>query len=176
MGWFDRELTKRRRDAKQVFDFVDPSVEKIDSLLGEDGETEARWAKDGENPDDKLLEALHVDVDGAGLLPEEPVKEGAEWSAEGSALCALLYHGLAFLRTVILFSDTQENDNGRYIITSSGILSSNQDANNDWPRMNGREAERIYNSVMWATVIAFAMVFGTVRQTMNGHSSSSSSL
>ena len=92
------------------------------------------------------------------------------------ALCALLYHGLAFLRTVILFSDTQENDNGRYIITSSGILSSNHDANNDWPRMNGREAERIYNSVMWATVIAFAMVFGTVRLTMNGHSSSSSSL
>lgn len=60
-------------------------------FVTEDGETEARWAEDGENPDDKLLEALHADVDGAGLLPEEPVKEGAEWSAEGSALCALLY-------------------------------------------------------------------------------------
>lgn len=26
LGWFDRELTKRRRDHKEVFDFVDPSV------------------------------------------------------------------------------------------------------------------------------------------------------
>ncbi len=25
LGWFDRELTKRRRDHKQVFDFIDPS-------------------------------------------------------------------------------------------------------------------------------------------------------
>ena len=24
LGWFDRELTKRRRDQKEVFDFVDP--------------------------------------------------------------------------------------------------------------------------------------------------------
>lgn len=26
LGWFDRELTKRRRDAKEVFDFIDPSI------------------------------------------------------------------------------------------------------------------------------------------------------
>ena len=26
LGWFDRELTKRKRDHKEVFDFVDPSV------------------------------------------------------------------------------------------------------------------------------------------------------
>ena len=26
LGWFDRELTKRRRDHKEVFDFVDPQV------------------------------------------------------------------------------------------------------------------------------------------------------
>lgn len=26
LGWFDRELTKRKRDAKEVFDFIDPAV------------------------------------------------------------------------------------------------------------------------------------------------------
>lgn len=31
MGYFDRELTKRKRDHKQVFDFVDPTVAAIDS-------------------------------------------------------------------------------------------------------------------------------------------------
>ncbi len=29
-GWFDRELTKRRRDHKEVFDFVDPTHPRID--------------------------------------------------------------------------------------------------------------------------------------------------
>lgn len=33
LGWFDRELTKRVRDHKEVFDFVDPSV----------GDTMNRW-------------------------------------------------------------------------------------------------------------------------------------
>ena len=31
LGWFDRELTKRRRDHKQVFDFADPAVPGIDA-------------------------------------------------------------------------------------------------------------------------------------------------
>lgn len=30
-GWFDRELTKRRRDHKEVFDFVDPTHAKINT-------------------------------------------------------------------------------------------------------------------------------------------------
>ncbi|MEM9042445.1 MAG: 2OG-Fe(II) oxygenase family protein [Actinomycetota bacterium] len=32
LGWFDRELTKRRRDHKQVFDFVDPSAPAADAF------------------------------------------------------------------------------------------------------------------------------------------------
>ncbi len=31
LGYFDRELTKRRRDSKEVFDFVDPSIAGLDS-------------------------------------------------------------------------------------------------------------------------------------------------
>ena len=31
LGWFDRELTKRRRDHKQVFDFADPGEPRIDA-------------------------------------------------------------------------------------------------------------------------------------------------
>lgn len=31
LGYFDRELTKRARDHKEVFDFIDPSVERLDS-------------------------------------------------------------------------------------------------------------------------------------------------
>jgi isopenicillin N synthase-like dioxygenase len=30
LGWFDRELTKRRRDQKEVFDFVDPMLPGLD--------------------------------------------------------------------------------------------------------------------------------------------------
>jgi isopenicillin N synthase-like dioxygenase len=30
LGWFDRELTKRKRDQKEVFDFVDPRVPGLD--------------------------------------------------------------------------------------------------------------------------------------------------
>jgi len=30
LGWFDRELTKRRRDQKEVFDFVDPAMPGLD--------------------------------------------------------------------------------------------------------------------------------------------------
>jgi len=30
LGYYDRELTKRRRDAKEVFDFADPQVPRID--------------------------------------------------------------------------------------------------------------------------------------------------
>ena len=30
LGWFDRELTKRKRDRKEVFDFADPSVSGLD--------------------------------------------------------------------------------------------------------------------------------------------------
>ena len=30
LGWFDRELTKRKRDQKEVFDFVDPAVAGLD--------------------------------------------------------------------------------------------------------------------------------------------------
>ncbi len=30
LGWFDRELTKRKRDQKEVFDFVDPAVSGLD--------------------------------------------------------------------------------------------------------------------------------------------------
>ena len=30
LGWFDRELTKRRRDHKEVFDFIDPGVSDRD--------------------------------------------------------------------------------------------------------------------------------------------------
>ncbi len=30
LGWFDRELTKRKRDQKEVFDFVDPAVPGLD--------------------------------------------------------------------------------------------------------------------------------------------------
>lgn len=36
LGWFDRELTKRRRDHKEVFDFVDPEV----------GDAMNRWPSD----------------------------------------------------------------------------------------------------------------------------------
>jgi isopenicillin N synthase-like dioxygenase len=32
LGWFDRELTKRRRDHKQVFDFTDPSFATVDAF------------------------------------------------------------------------------------------------------------------------------------------------
>jgi isopenicillin N synthase-like dioxygenase len=32
LGWFDRELTKRKRDTKEVFDFIDPSVAKVDAF------------------------------------------------------------------------------------------------------------------------------------------------
>ena len=31
LGYFDRELTKRERDHKEVFDFIDPSIERLDS-------------------------------------------------------------------------------------------------------------------------------------------------
>ena len=31
LGYFDRELTKRRRDTKEVFDFVDPSLPRLDA-------------------------------------------------------------------------------------------------------------------------------------------------
>ena len=31
LGWFDRELTKRKRDHKQVFDFTDPSCAAVDA-------------------------------------------------------------------------------------------------------------------------------------------------
>jgi isopenicillin N synthase-like dioxygenase len=30
LGYFDRELTKRKRDTKEVFDFLDPSIEQLD--------------------------------------------------------------------------------------------------------------------------------------------------
>lgn len=30
LGWFDRELTKRKRDSKQVFDFTDPHTPAVD--------------------------------------------------------------------------------------------------------------------------------------------------
>lgn len=30
LGWYDRELTKRRRDAKEVFDFTDPTDARVD--------------------------------------------------------------------------------------------------------------------------------------------------
>jgi len=30
LGWFDRELTKRKRDAKEVFDYIDPSNDSRD--------------------------------------------------------------------------------------------------------------------------------------------------
>lgn len=30
LGWFDRELTKRKRDSKQVFDFTDPGTPAVD--------------------------------------------------------------------------------------------------------------------------------------------------
>jgi isopenicillin N synthase-like dioxygenase len=32
LGYFDRELTKRRRDHKEVFDFIDPRIEKLDAM------------------------------------------------------------------------------------------------------------------------------------------------
>ncbi len=32
LGYFDRELTKRRRDHKEVFDFIDPRNERLDSM------------------------------------------------------------------------------------------------------------------------------------------------
>lgn len=32
LGWFDRELTKRRRDHKQVFDYIDPGSEVTDAF------------------------------------------------------------------------------------------------------------------------------------------------
>lgn len=32
LGWYDRELTKRRRDAKEVFDFTDPSFAPADAF------------------------------------------------------------------------------------------------------------------------------------------------
>lgn len=38
LGYFDRELTKRRRDHKQVFDFTDPSTER--------GQARNRWPVD----------------------------------------------------------------------------------------------------------------------------------
>lgn len=31
LGWFDRELTKRKRDSKQVFDFTDPHTPAVDA-------------------------------------------------------------------------------------------------------------------------------------------------
>ncbi|BAN03762.1 isopenicillin N synthase family dioxygenase [Ilumatobacter coccineus] len=31
LGWFDRELTKRKRDSKQVFDFTDPNTPAVDA-------------------------------------------------------------------------------------------------------------------------------------------------
>ena len=30
LGYFDRELTKRKRDTKEVFDYLDPSIEQLD--------------------------------------------------------------------------------------------------------------------------------------------------
>jgi len=41
LGWFDRELTKRRRDAKQVFDFIDPAS---------DADRYNRWPSNGAFP------------------------------------------------------------------------------------------------------------------------------
>ena len=38
MGYFDRELTKRKRDNKEVFDFLDPTVPAIDARN--------RWPRD----------------------------------------------------------------------------------------------------------------------------------
>jgi len=38
MGYFDRELTKRKRDNKEVFDFLDPTVSAIDARN--------RWPRD----------------------------------------------------------------------------------------------------------------------------------
>lgn len=32
LGWFDRELTKRKRDHKEVFDYIDPSVPERDAF------------------------------------------------------------------------------------------------------------------------------------------------
>jgi isopenicillin N synthase-like dioxygenase len=32
LGWFDRELTKRRRDHKEVFDFIDPTTPGADAF------------------------------------------------------------------------------------------------------------------------------------------------
>ncbi len=32
LGWFDRELTKRKRDSKQVFDFTDPHAAVVDAF------------------------------------------------------------------------------------------------------------------------------------------------
>jgi len=38
MGYFDRELTKRKRDNKEVFDFLDPTIAAIDARN--------RWPRD----------------------------------------------------------------------------------------------------------------------------------
>ena len=40
LGYFDRELTKRRRDHKEVFDFIDPSDPRLDAINRWPGEPE----------------------------------------------------------------------------------------------------------------------------------------
>ena len=49
MGYYDRELTKRKRDNKEVFDFLDPTIDQIDARN--------RWPRDLPGFRDTLLEA-----------------------------------------------------------------------------------------------------------------------
>jgi len=50
MGYYDRELTKRKRDNKEVFDFLDPTIEQIDARN--------RWPRDLPGFRDTMLEAF----------------------------------------------------------------------------------------------------------------------
>jgi len=51
MGYYDRELTKRKRDNKEVFDFLDPTIDQIDARN--------RWPRDLPGFRDTLVRATY---------------------------------------------------------------------------------------------------------------------
>ena len=85
------------------------------------------------------------------------------------ALCILLYHGLVMARAVMEGEDAQDSEeetttSGGYYYWNGGYHAyqphTHDDDNKDW--MERMEVERRHKAIMWAAVIAFALVFGEI--------------
>jgi isopenicillin N synthase-like dioxygenase len=81
LGWFDRELTKRKRDTKEVFDFIDPSVAKVDAFnrwpadAGNFRSTLAEFYDAFSDLSTRAVEVVHLAL---GLEPAEGSKFGGD--------------------------------------------------------------------------------------------------